>query len=89
MAKSIAKPRIPKIDYSRFSKQGDILLASGVVIILFVMLIPLPTPFIDFMLSVSISLGLVILVTTMFMTSPLEFSIFPSLLLVTTCSDWL
>jgi len=75
---------IPKIDYSKFSKQGDILLAAGVVTILFVMLIPLPTPFIDFMLSVSISLGLVILVTAMFMTSPLEFSIFPSLLLVTT-----
>ena len=84
MAQSSTKSVIPKIDYSKFSKQGDILLAGGVVTILFVMLIPLPTPFIDFMLSVSISLGLVILVTSMFMTSPLEFSIFPSLLLVTT-----
>ncbi len=74
----------PKIDYQKFAKQGDILLASGVVTILFVMLIPLPTLFLDFMLTVSISLGLVILVTSMFMSSPLEFSIFPSLLLVTT-----
>ena len=79
-----SKKSIPKIDYSKFSKQGDVLLAGGVVTILFVMLIPLPTPFIDFMLTVSISLGLVVLVTSMFMTSPLEFSIFPSLLLVTT-----
>jgi flagellar biosynthesis protein FlhA len=84
MAQPSAKSVIPKIDYTKFAKQGDILLAGGVVVILFVMLIPLPTPFIDFMLSVSISLGLVILVTSMFMTSPLEFSIFPSLLLVTT-----
>lgn len=74
----------PKIDYSRFAKQGDILLAGGVVTILFVMLIPLPTMFLDFMLTISISLGLVILITAMFMKSPLEFSIFPSLLLVTT-----
>lgn len=72
------------INYEKFAKQGDILLAGGVVIILFVMLIPLPTMFLDFMLSVSISLGLVILITSMFLQSPLEFSIFPSLLLVTT-----
>lgn len=72
------------IDYNKFAKQGDVLLAAGVVTILFVMLVPLPTPFIDFMLTVSISLGLVVLITSMFMESPLEFSIFPSLLLVTT-----
>ena len=84
MAKPSDHSLVPKIDYSKFTKQGDLMLAGGVVIILFVMLIPLPTMFIDFMLSVSISLGLVILVTSMFITSPLEFSIFPSLLLVTT-----
>ncbi|TIH14110.1 flagellar biosynthesis protein FlhA [Marinifilum sp. JC120] len=72
------------INYEKFAKQGDVLLAGGVVVILFVMLIPLPTMFLDFMLTVSISLGLVILITSMFLQSPLEFSIFPSLLLVTT-----
>ncbi len=84
MSQSQSAPLTPKIDYQKFAKQGDILLAGGVVTILFVMLIPLPTFFIDFMLTVSISLGLVVLVTSMFMTSPLEFSIFPTLLLVTT-----
>ncbi|WP_027722197.1 flagellar biosynthesis protein FlhA [Maridesulfovibrio zosterae] len=79
-----AKSKAINVNYEQFAKQGDILLASGVVVILFVMLIPLPTLFIDFMLTVSISLGLVILITSMFMQSPLEFSIFPSLLLVTT-----
>ncbi len=72
------------IDYSRFSRQGDFLLAAGVVVILFVMLIPLPTIFLDVMLAFNISFALVVLVTTMFMKTPLEFSIFPSLLLVTT-----
>lgn len=72
------------IDYSRFSKQGDLLLAAGVVIILFVMLIPMPTIILDVMLAFNISFALVILITTMFMRTPLEFSIFPSLLLITT-----
>ncbi len=84
MSNKAAASDIFKLDYSKFAKQGDVLLAAGVVVILFVMLIPLPTLFIDFMLTVSISLGLVVLITAMFMQSPLEFSIFPSLLLVTT-----
>ncbi len=77
-------PALPTIDYNRFAKQGDILLATGVVIILFTMLVPLPTIFLDMMFSLSISLSMVILITSMFMTSPMEFSVFPSLLLVTT-----
>ncbi len=75
---------LPDLDYKRFAKQGDFLLAGGVVLILFMMLIPLPTFFLDIMLCVSISISLLVLITTMFMNSPLEFSIFPSLLLVTT-----
>ena len=72
------------IDYQKFARHGDIMLAGGVVTILLVMLVPMPTIVLDMMLCVSISLSLLILVTSMFMTSPLEFSIFPSLLLVTT-----
>ncbi len=72
------------INYKRFTKQGDFLLAGGVVLTLFVMLVPLPTIILDVLLAFSISFSLVILITSMFMTSPLEFSIFPSVLLVTT-----
>ncbi|MBQ4566942.1 MAG: flagellar biosynthesis protein FlhA [Desulfovibrio sp.] len=75
---------LPQFDYSRFSRNGEIMLAAGVVVILFVMLVPLPTFFLDIMLCVSISIALLVLITTMFMNSPLEFTIFPSLLLVTT-----
>ncbi len=75
---------LPQLDYKRFAKQGDFLLAGGVVLILFMLLIPMPTFMLDIMLAVSISVSLLVLITTMFMTSPLEFSIFPSLLLVTT-----
>jgi flagellar biosynthesis protein FlhA len=72
------------INYKRFTSQGDLLLAGGVVMTLFVMLVPLPTIILDVLLAFSISFSLVILITSMFMTSPLEFSIFPSVLLVTT-----
>ncbi len=80
----MAKAAIQRIDYERFAKQGDILLASGVVIILFVMLVPVPTALLDIMLAVNIAISMTILVTSMFVSSPVEFSIFPSLLLVTT-----
>ncbi len=64
--------------------RGDAMMGVGVVVILMVMLIPMPTFFIDIMLSFSISLSLLVLLTSMFIKSPLEFSVFPTLLLVTT-----
>ncbi|MFP4108240.1 MAG: flagellar biosynthesis protein FlhA [Desulfonatronovibrio sp.] len=78
------KSSVMNLDYSKFTRQGDILLASGVIIILFVMLIPLPTIVLDIMLTFNLSFAFVILMTAMFITSPLELTIFPSLLLVTT-----
>lgn len=83
MSKS-AKFAAIDIDYAQFAKQGDIILAVGVVITLMMMLVPVPTIFLDLMLTFSISISLVVLITCMFMESPMEFTIFPSLLLVTT-----
>lgn len=54
-----------------------------VMIIAFI-IIPLPPFFLDFMFIMSMALSLMILLTTMFIGGPLEFSIFPSLLLMTT-----
>jgi flagellar biosynthesis protein FlhA len=82
MAKGISKA--VDFHYERFRKQGDIILAGGVVMVLFLMMVPIPTIVIDLMLTFSISISLVTLVTTMFITSPMEFSVYPSLLLVTT-----
>ena len=55
-----------------------------VIMIVALMIIPLPPFFLDFMFIMSISISLMILVTTMFIKGPLEFSVFPSLLLITT-----
>jgi len=75
--------RLP-IDFRQLAKQGDVLLAIGVVFILFVMLVPLPPIVLDIALTFSISFGLVVLITTMFMETPLDFSVFPTVVMIAT-----
>ena len=56
----------------------------GMVAILSVMLLPLPSSFLDVLLITNISVGLIILLTAIYSYKPLDFMVFPSLLLVTT-----
>ncbi|MEW6289399.1 MAG: flagellar biosynthesis protein FlhA [Thermodesulfobacteriota bacterium] len=63
---------------------SSLLVAVGLVGILMVMIIPLPTLLLDLLLSLGITMSLVILLMSMYNTDPLEFSAFPSLLLLTT-----
>ncbi len=63
---------------------SSLLVAVGVVGILMVMVVPLPTFFLDLLLSFNITIGLVILLMAMYNTDALEFSSFPSILLITT-----
>ena len=65
----------------RFS---DIIVAIMVVTIILLMIVPVPLGILDFFLALNISLSLIILVLSMFVREPLEFSVFPSILLVTT-----
>jgi flagellar biosynthesis protein FlhA len=60
------------------------IVAIGVVIILGMMIIPIPPFLLDILFSLSISLSIVILVTSIYIKKPLDFSIFPSLLLIVT-----
>ncbi len=53
----------------------------GSILLLFVILVPLPTPFMDLLLAANITLSAIVLVTVMYINRPLEFSVFPSLLL--------
>lgn len=56
----------------------------GFVLLLGVLLVPLPPAVLDVLISVNISLAIIVLLTTLYMKRPLEFSVFPSLLLATT-----
>jgi len=60
------------------------LMGVGVIAILMVMVIPLPPLVIDLLLSLSITVAIVILLMSMFVLKPLEFSVFPSVLLTVT-----
>lgn len=55
-----------------------------VIFIVLAIIIPLPTWLLDFMILINIALSLVILVMTMFIKEALEFSVFPTVLLITT-----
>ncbi|HEX9227031.1 MAG TPA: flagellar biosynthesis protein FlhA [Arthrobacter sp.] len=48
------------------------------------LIVPVPAPLLDFLIATNILLALVILLTSMFVQKPLDFSVFPSLLLVAT-----
>lgn len=55
-----------------------------VILAIFLIIIPLPTWLLDMLFVVNIAISLVILLITMYIREPLEFSIFPSMLLITT-----
>lgn len=67
-----------------FYKHSDYLIAVGVVAVLIIMIIPLPTFLLDILLSFNITFSLIILLVSLYMVQPLEFSVFPSLLLLVT-----
>jgi len=70
--------------FQRLGKQTDALLAIGVLIILLIMMIPLPTIVMDMLLATNITIGVLILLNSIYVLKPLDFSIFPPLLLLTT-----
>ncbi|HPR02969.1 MAG TPA: flagellar biosynthesis protein FlhA [Deltaproteobacteria bacterium] len=63
---------------------SDVFMAAGVLAVLFILLVPLPTFMLDILLTFSIAIGVIILMVSMYTTSPLNFSVFPSLLLIVT-----
>lgn len=66
------------------NKYSEILVAFGVIAIIGLIIVPVHPSILDFLLVVNISLGITILLLTLFTTNVLEFSTFPTLLLVTT-----
>jgi len=65
-------------------KNSDIILAFGLIMMLGLMLIPLPAGMLDFLLAISITLSILVMIVSLYINSPLDISIFPGLLLVLT-----
>jgi flagellar biosynthesis protein FlhA len=67
-----------------YFKRSDLALAIGIMAILVVLILPLPSWLLDVCLAFSLSLSILILMTAVFIRKPLEFSSFPAILLITT-----
>ena len=79
------KPGFPSFsDIGTMLKRGDLALAFGVLTILVVLILPLPAVVLDLFLAISITLSILILMTALFIQTPLEFSAFPTVLLIST-----
>jgi flagellar biosynthesis protein FlhA len=66
--------------------RGDFALALGIVIILMFMMVPMPPMIVDMGLAISITMSMMVLMITLFIQRPLEFSTFPTILLITTAT---
>ena len=66
------------------AKRGDLALAIGVMTIILVLILPMPAFLLDFSLAISITFSVLVLLTSLFIQKPLEFSSFPTVLLIAT-----
>jgi len=67
-----------------FAKQREFIIIAAIVFVIVLMVIPLPTFLIDFFLAINFALALMILLISMYNRRPLDFSVFPALLLAVT-----
>ncbi|MEX2009593.1 MAG: FHIPEP family type III secretion protein, partial [Dongiaceae bacterium] len=65
-------------------RRGEIALALGVICILAVLILPMPPWLLDISLALSITVSVLVLMTALFISRPLDFSTFPTVLLITT-----
>jgi flagellar biosynthesis protein FlhA len=64
----------------------DAILPLGIIACLVVILVPLPPALLDILLSANIAIAVVVLLTTIYAKNPMEFNIFPAMLVATTLS---
>ncbi len=81
---SVAPSTGNKLNFLSGIRQRDLILPLGIVSIIGLMIIPLPTLLLDLLLAVNITLAIVVLLTAIQVQKALDFSVFPSLLLITT-----
>jgi flagellar biosynthesis protein FlhA len=80
----MARSRKTEREASLLADSSDTLMVVGVVAILMVMIIPLPSFLLDFLLALNITFSIIIILMAMYTVKPLDFAVFPSVLLVAT-----
>lgn len=81
MADAQARPRF---NLSLFKNNSDVFVAIAAIGVVLMLIIPLPTWVLDILLIVNISLSIVIILSTLYIKKPSDFSSFPTLILLTT-----
>ncbi len=71
-------------DDGAFARFSDLFLVAGIVAIIALMVLPLPAWLLDVLVAVNIAIGLTLLLVSIYIATPLEFAVFPSVLLITT-----
>src|SRR5258706_15049795 len=69
---------------SKLLRRGEIALALGLMTILTVLIIPMPPWMLDISLALSITVSVLVLMVVLFIEKPLDFSTFPTVLLIVT-----
>lgn len=64
--------------------QTDVLISSSIIVILLIMILPFPAGLMDFFLALNISLSIIVLLVAFYTLKPLEFAVFPGMLLILT-----
>jgi len=65
-------------------QRSDMLIAIGVIAVVLMLIIPIPAMLLDFLIAVNFAIGLITLITVMYMKRAIDLSVFPSLLLIST-----
>ncbi|WP_175330488.1 MULTISPECIES: type III secretion system export apparatus subunit SctV [Candidatus Ichthyocystis] len=69
---------------SSATKRNDLVVAAAIVMVVFMMIIPLPTSLVDVLIAMNMSIAAILLMVSLYLPNPLAFSSFPSVLLITT-----
>ncbi|MCA3721196.1 MAG: flagellar biosynthesis protein FlhA [Phenylobacterium sp.] len=79
-----SRQRVTSALVIQWLRRGEVALALGVVAILILLIIPVPPFLLDALLAISLASSVLILMTSLFIKKPLDFTAFPTVLLVTT-----
>jgi flagellar biosynthesis protein FlhA len=75
---------LPAFNIKSLLKSNDMMMAGGLVLLVAMMLIPLPAALVDVLVVTNLALSIGVMLLTMYINKPLDFSVFPSILLVVT-----
>jgi flagellar biosynthesis protein FlhA len=79
-----AKPTINRFDWQTLLKSNDMVMALAVVLLIGMMIVPLPSSVVDILVVINLALSLGVMLLSLYITRPMDFSVFPSVLLMIT-----